>query len=62
MTSHLNSADIEEKGLKTVWSVADFARRYRLNNEEETRLLKLLGPFATQQELLMNASRAPRFR
>jgi hypothetical protein len=62
MTSHLNLADIEDKGLKKVWSVADFARRYRLDTEEESRLLKLLGPFATQQELLMNASRAPRFR
>jgi hypothetical protein len=62
MTSHLNLTDIEDKGLKKVWSVTDFAKRYRLDTEEETRLLKLLGPFATQQELLMNASRAPRFR
>jgi hypothetical protein len=53
---------MEDKGLKKVWSVADFARRYRLDNEEEARLMKLLGPFASQQELLMNASRAPRFR
>ncbi|AYD00507.1 hypothetical protein [Neorhizobium sp. NCHU2750] len=62
MTSHLSTAEIEDKGLKKVWSVADFARRYRLDTEEEARLLKLLGPFASQQELLMNASRAPRFR
>lgn len=62
MTSHLSNIDMEVPGLKKVCSVADFARRYRLDNEEEARLLKLLGPFATQQELLMNASRAPRFR
>ncbi len=62
MTSHLNVNEIEDKGLKKVWSVCDFAKRYRLDNEEEARLLKLLGPFATQQELLMNASRTPRFR
>jgi hypothetical protein len=62
MTSHLSSAELEDKGSKKVWSVADFARRYRLDTEEEARLLKLLGPFASQQELLMNASRAPRFR
>jgi len=62
MTSHLSTAEIEEKSLRKVWSVTDFARRYRLDTDEETRLLKLLGPFATQQELLMNASRAPRFR
>jgi hypothetical protein len=62
MTSHLSIPEIEDKGLKKVWSVSDFAKRYRLDAEEEARLLKLLGPFATQQELLMNASRAPRFR
>jgi hypothetical protein len=62
MTSHLNISELEDRGLKKVLSVSDFARRYRLDAEEETRLLKLLGPFATQQELLMNASRTPRFR
>jgi hypothetical protein len=62
MTSHLSIPDMEGKGLRKVWSVSDFARRYRLDPEEEARLMKLLGPFATQQELLMNASRAPRFR
>lgn len=62
MTSHLTISDIEDQPLKKVWSVSDFAKRYRLDAEEENRLLKLLGPFATQQELLMNASRAPRFR
>ena len=62
MTTYLKPSEIENKGLKKVWSVSDFARRYRLDEEEEARLLKLLGPFASQQELLMNASRAPRFR
>lgn len=62
MTKNIKIGEIEDKGLKKVWSVAEFAKRYRLDREEEARLLKLLGPFATQQELLMNASRAPRFR
>lgn len=62
MTKHLNIDEVEHKGLKKVWSVADFAKRYRLGRDEEARLLKLLGPFASQQELLMNASRAPQFR
>ncbi len=62
MTTHLKLDELENNGLKKVWSVADFAKRYRLDREEEARLLKLLGPFASQQELLMNASRAPRFR
>jgi len=62
MTTNINIGEVENKGLKKVWSVAEFARRYRLDRQEEARLLKLLGPFASQQELLMNASRAPRFR
>jgi hypothetical protein len=62
VTRHMNLDEVDSKGLKKVWSVAEFAKRYRLDCEEETRLLKLLGPFASQQELLMNASRAPRFR
>ncbi|MFB9951103.1 hypothetical protein ACFFP0_19830 [Rhizobium puerariae] len=62
MTTHLKIGEIENKNPKKVWSVVEFAKRYRLDREEEARLLKLLGPFASQQELLMNASRAPRFR
>ncbi len=62
MTKTIKTKEIENPGLKKVWSVAEFAKRYRLDRDEEARLLKLLGPFATQQELLMNASRAPRFR
>lgn len=62
MTKNIKVGEIEDKGLKKVWSVAEFAKRYRLDRQEEARLLKLLGPFASQQELLMNASRAPRFR
>ncbi len=62
MTTHLKLDDIQNMGLKKVWSVAEFAKRYRLDRDEEARLLKLLGPFASQQELLMNATRSPRFR
>ncbi|MBW6420450.1 hypothetical protein KX729_03275 [Rhizobium sp. XQZ8] len=62
MTTYLKPEELENIGLKKVWSVSEFARRYRLEKDEEKRLLKLLGPFASQQELLMNASRAPRFR
>ncbi|WP_105437353.1 hypothetical protein [Neorhizobium sp. T25_13] len=62
MSTHMNLEDIDSKSLKKVWSVAEFAKRYRIDHQEETRLLKLLGPFASRQELLMNASRAPRFR
>lgn len=62
MSEHIDVEQFQEKGLRKVWSVSEFAKRYRLEREEEARLLKLLGAFATEQELLMNASRAPRFR
>jgi hypothetical protein len=62
MTTYLKPQEIENVSLKKVWNVSEFARRYRLDQDEEKRLLKLLGTFASQQELLMNASRAPRFR
>ncbi|RWX75794.1 hypothetical protein EPK99_19115 [Neorhizobium lilium] len=62
MTSHAAIDKLSDKNLKKVWSVTDFAKRYRLDGEEESRLLKLLGSFASEHELLMNASRAPRFR
>ncbi|HEV7434793.1 MAG TPA: hypothetical protein VGO22_07990 [Pseudorhizobium sp.] len=62
MSEHFDVEQIPDVGLRKVWSVSEFAKRYRLKQEEEDRLVKLLGAFATQQELLMNASRAPRFR
>nr|WP_250813161.1 hypothetical protein [Neorhizobium tomejilense] len=39
---------------KKVRCVIDFARRHRLHVKEQSQLLKLLGPMATEQELLMN--------
>lgn len=40
-----------------LWSVLDFARRYRLEKWEENRLLALYGPFASFRDLLANAQR-----
>lgn len=62
MSERIDVEQIQEVGLRKVWSVSEFAKRYRLERQEEARLLKLLGAFATEQELLMNASRSPRFR
>ncbi|MFN7104132.1 MAG: hypothetical protein ACK4N1_16080 [Pseudorhizobium sp.] len=62
MSERIDFERFEDTGLRKVWSVSEFSKRYRLQSEEEQRLLKLLGSFATEQELLMNASRAPRFR
>ncbi|MBB3543714.1 MULTISPECIES: hypothetical protein [unclassified Rhizobium] len=44
-----------EKG--ELWSVFDFARRYRLTIREQNRLLMLFGPVAGAAELLANARR-----
>lgn len=62
MTQHLDQQTVISQGLKKVWNVSEFAKRYRLDQREENRLLKLLGPFASEQELLMNATRTPNFR
>lgn len=40
-----------------LWSVFDFARRYRLAKREENRLLMLYGPVASFRDLLANAQR-----
>ncbi|MGF9692662.1 MULTISPECIES: hypothetical protein [unclassified Rhizobium] len=62
MTQHIDKQTVQNVPLKKVWNVSDFAKRYRLDAKEENRLLKLLGPFASEQELLMNATRAPLYR
>ncbi|MBX5043800.1 hypothetical protein HJB51_24530 [Rhizobium lentis] len=40
-----------------MWSVFEFARRYRLAKREENRLLMLYGPTASLRDLLANARR-----
>ncbi|MGO6687742.1 hypothetical protein [Rhizobium leguminosarum] len=40
-----------------LWSVFEFARRYRLAKREENRLLMLFGPTASLHVLLANAQR-----
>ncbi|MCM2473596.1 hypothetical protein HGO38_08905 [Rhizobium sp. CG5] len=53
---------IEAQQNVRVWAVADFCRRFRLDTTEERRLRTLLGDFAREHELLMNAHRKPAFR
>ncbi len=62
MTKHIDQQSVERLGARKVWNVSEFAKRYRLDQVEERRLQKLLGAFASEQELLMNATRAPSFR
>ncbi|MEF0942740.1 hypothetical protein [Rhizobium sp. BR 362] len=62
MSSLINLDKVGENKLREVWSVEDFVRRHRICKEEEIRLKKLFGDFATKQELLSNAQRPPLFR
>ncbi|WP_137132964.1 hypothetical protein [Rhizobium sp. FY34] len=62
MSIHLEPQPADMPGYKKVWNVSEFAKRYRLDMREENRLQKLLGPFASEQELLMNATRTPLYR
>ncbi|MBX5156711.1 MULTISPECIES: hypothetical protein [unclassified Rhizobium] len=50
--------DTERPGAsEQIWSVFEFARRYRLAKREENRLLMLYGPTASLRDLLANARR-----
>ncbi|MCB2399322.1 hypothetical protein [Rhizobium ruizarguesonis] len=50
--------DAERPGAsEQLWSVFEFARRYRLAKREENRLLMLYGPTASLLVLLANAQR-----
>ncbi|KQV14028.1 hypothetical protein ASC97_12555 [Rhizobium sp. Root1203] len=62
MSSHLDTRRIDNDRLREVWSVRDFARRRRLDEAEEKRLLIVFGSFATKQELFDNAQRPCLFR
>nr|WP_281517374.1 hypothetical protein [Ferranicluibacter rubi] len=62
VSEHIDVAKVENSPLRRVRSVDDFCRRYRLGDDEKIRLTRLFGQFATEQELLTNATRAPVFR
>jgi hypothetical protein len=55
MTSYTAPSDAAHRAVKKVFCVSDFARRNKLDDREEARMLRLLGLFATEHELLMNA-------
>jgi hypothetical protein len=52
----MDSAEKRAMGSE-LWSVFDFARRYRLTMREQNRLLMLFGPVACAADLLSNARR-----
>jgi hypothetical protein len=41
------------------YSLGEFARKYRLQNDEAKRLYEKFGPSATELDLLMAAKRRP---
>jgi hypothetical protein len=62
MTERINTQDIEGKGLKAVMSVRDFCLAYKLTSDEQIRLIRLLGTYATKQEILMNVQMKSKVR
>lgn len=62
MSEHVEAKEIRQPKPERVWDVREFARRFRLDKDEEARLLKLFGPSASECELMMNATRKPRWR
>ena len=59
---HLDLNRIENNAVRRVWSVTDFAKRHRLDNVEEARLLQLFGPYASACELQHNVKQSPRYK
>lgn len=45
--------------LARIWNVSEFAKRFKLGRFEENRLLRLMGPTATERQLLLHANRRP---
>ncbi|MCZ4094523.1 MULTISPECIES: hypothetical protein [Sinorhizobium] len=62
MVERVEAEKLSKQTATKVWSVREFCRRQHLCQEEERRLTRLFGGFATSSELLHNAKRAPRWR
>ena len=62
MVEQIKIEDAEAEKSTKVWAVAEFCRRYRLDDDEEKRLVQLFGEFAAAHELMNNASRVNRSR
>jgi len=62
LSKHIDTADLKVQGTQEVMTITEFALRYKLTSDEQLRLTKLFGMFATKQELLMNARLKSRIR
>jgi hypothetical protein len=54
--------DIKHMPAQEVCRVAELARKLRICDEQERKLKKLFGEFATKQEFFANIELPPRFR
>jgi len=62
LSKHIDKTELEISGAQEVLTVTEFALQYSLTSDEQLRLTKLFGMFATKQELLMNARTKSRIR
>ncbi|WJH38401.1 hypothetical protein N7E02_07120 (plasmid) [Aliirhizobium terrae] len=62
MTEHINTQDIDGKSLKSVISIRDFCLAHRLTSDEQIRLIRLLGTYATKQEMSVNVQMKSKIR
>jgi len=62
LSKHVDTAELKVEGAQQVMTIRDFALKYKLTSDEQLRLTKLFGTFATKQELLMNARLKSRIR
>jgi hypothetical protein len=59
---NVKSAVEPNESANSTLSVSDFCARYQLGDEEEQRLRKLFGDYASRHELIINVQRKPNFR
>ena len=59
MTSYTAPSDATNQAATKIFCVSAFARRNNLDDREEAVMLRLLGSYATEHELMMNARRSP---
>jgi hypothetical protein len=59
MTSYTAPSVAANQAATKVFCVSAFARRNNLDDREEAVMLRLLGAYATEHELLMNTRRSP---
>ncbi|WP_083846225.1 hypothetical protein [Sinorhizobium sojae] len=59
---HVEAEKLSKHTVTKVWNVREFCQQHQLGEQEEVRLRRLFGRFATASELQHNAKRPPRWR